>query len=203
MSHLGLYVTPEEPLGKYREAFLARSTSEEIRRRKVGSGGAVTSILMYMLEKGYVDSVIAAKKIKGLKGELVVARTREELLEAAGNRWSVLPFTSKLRSVLEDPTINKVAIVGLPCQAQFLYQMRVFPLLETDFTSKVFIVISLFCIGTFATEALLDMLRVRYGLDPSSIESIRMGKGKLVVIHSSGERRIPLEDVLPFMQGRA
>ncbi len=193
-------VSIEKPLGEYLEVYLARSTDEEIRKRRTASGGAVTSLLVYMLENKIVDGVVVAKKIKGLHAELVIARNKKEVLDAAGNRWSVLPYTARFREALQDESLKRIAVVGLPCQAQFLWQMRAFPLLETDVVSKIYMVISLFCLGTFATEAFVDLLKLKYGLDPEKIISVGLEKNYIKVIYGEEEKKIPLQEILPYVQ---
>jgi len=143
---------------------------------------------------------VVAKRVRGLIAELVIARKRDEVLKAAGNKWSVLPYTTRLREALQDESLRKIALVGLPCQAQFLWQMRVYPLLETDFVSKIYFVISLFCLGTFASEAFTDLLRVKYGLDPDRIESISLEKNAIKILYNGSEKLIPLAEILPYVQ---
>ncbi len=193
-------VSIEKPLGDYIEIVLARSKDEEIRSRRTASGGAITTLLIYMLENNLVDGVVVAKKIRGLQAELVIARNREEVLEAAGNRWSVLPYTARFREALQDESLKRIAVVGLPCQAQFLWQMRSFPLLETDVVSKIYMVISLFCLGTFATEAFVDLLKLKYGLDPEKIVSVGLERNYIKVIYGEEEKKIPLQEILPYVQ---
>ncbi len=194
-----MLVTPDKPLGDYRSIVLARATMDRIRASASG-GGAVTAVLLYLLDSGTVDAVVTAKRRRGLVGELVVARSSRELLEYVGNVWTVLPYTTKLREALESEDIKRVAFVGLPCQAQLLYQMRMFPLMETDFVSKIYLVVSLFCLGTFAQEAFTEFLRVRYSLDPSKIESIRISGEGLEVVYEGTRRIIPLSEIVGCMQ---
>jgi len=104
---MSFMVSRDKPLGDFKAIYLARATDEEIRKRRVGSGGAVTSILIYMLEKGVIDAVVAAKRKRGLEGEIVIARNRDEILRVAGDRWNVLPFTAKLRkNMIEEDKNN-------------------------------------------------------------------------------------------------
>ncbi len=190
----------DKPFGEYVSIYLARALDDEIRVRRIGSGGAVTGLLLYMLENNIVDAVVTARKKEGLRGEIIVARSRSELLQAAGNKWSVLPFTLKLKETLSDESIRDVAMVGLPCQAQFLWQMKLFPVLETDFSQKIKFIISLFCIGTFATEAFLDSIKRIYGIDPEKVISINI-VGDSVVIRYDGEKKeILLAEAVPYMQ---
>ncbi len=193
-------VDPNKPLGEYRSMYLARAVDREIRSRRIGSGGAVTALLLYMLENNVIDAVVVAKKRDGFTGEIVVARTRDELLEAAGDKWAVLPFTMKLKERLSDESIERVAIVGLPCQAQFLWQMRMYPMLETDFSGKITFVVSLFCLGTFATEAFLNYLKTYHGIDPESVESINIVGDYIEAVYKGGSKTIPVRDIIPYMQ---
>ncbi len=65
-----LGVTPDKPLGEYLNIYLARSTKPEILNRKPNGGGAVTSLLVYMLDKRIVDAVVTVRKNMGLRVKL-------------------------------------------------------------------------------------------------------------------------------------
>lgn len=45
-------VVPKDPLGDFIRVYLARAKDEEIRKRRAGSGGAVTAFLTYLLGEG-------------------------------------------------------------------------------------------------------------------------------------------------------
>ncbi len=194
-----ILLDPEHPIGVYEKIFVARARDESIRRGKE-SGGAVTMLLVYLVEKGVVDAALVARKKTGITGEITVARTRREILEASGSKWSIVPYTMKLRETLESSELRRIAIVGLPCQAQFLRQVKMFPLLESDFGSKIYLVISLFCTGTFATEPFQRFLQLTYGIDPASISSIQFSGDKLVIKYRGGVKEIHASELLNFMQ---
>ncbi len=143
------------------------------------------------LDEELIDGVVVAKRVKGLLAKLVVAKSNEEILRAAGNRWSVLPYTTKLRETLQSESINRVTIVGLPCQTQFLQQMKTFPLLETDFVTKIYLIVSLFCIGTFATEPFIEFLKLRYGLDPERVTYIGLEKNSIRIEYDHEQKLVP------------
>ncbi len=189
----------EHPIGTYVNIYEARALDPRIAsmRRK---GGAVTAILLYLLEKGIIDSVIVARKKKGLKGEAFLAKTPEEVLQAAGSKWSIVPYTLGLKEKLLSPDVRKTAFVGLPCQAQFLRQMKMFPLMESDFSRKIYLIISLFCMGTFAVESFLNYMHRSYRLQPEDIVNIEVVKDKLLIIHRSGELEIDISEALPYLQ---
>ncbi|NJE54291.1 Coenzyme F420 hydrogenase/dehydrogenase, beta subunit C-terminal domain [Thermococcus sp. 21S9] len=190
----------ETLLGQIRAVYLGRATDEEILKRKVASGGAVTAMLTYALEKDIIDGVVTAKRTKGLEGEAVVARTKEELLETAGNRWSIVPFAARIKAKIEEEDLKRVAVVCLPCQAQFFGQMRDFPILETDFGNRIKYIVSLFCMGTFAFEAFLNYLRVKYGVRAEEIEDIKLSGDFLEIHRETGVLAIPLKEAFSYLQ---
>ncbi|WP_297521570.1 Coenzyme F420 hydrogenase/dehydrogenase, beta subunit C-terminal domain [Thermococcus sp.] len=190
----------ENLLGQIRGVYLSRATDGDILRRKVASGGAVTAMLLYALEKNLVDGVVAAKRTRGLAGEPVVARTREELLETAGNSWNIVPFEEMIKARIEEEGLKRVAVVCLPCQAQLFGQMREFPLLEADLSCRVRYVVSLFCRGIFVFGAFINHLRIRYGIRGEEITNVRLGEGHLIIQRGREELVIPLREVCPYLQ---
>lgn len=196
-----LPLTPSNPIGEYVNIYIARSKDPEILSRRVGSGGAVTSILCYLLDKGICDAVVVARRTKGFEGSIIIAKTRREVIEAAGSRWSIVPFTSRLRRIIEENNLRSIAIVGLPCQAQFLGHMRTFPILETDFGERIKIIISLFCMGTFAHEVFLTYLRSTYNIHVEDIEDIRVERENLVIMLMDNRRiEIPVNEIASYLQ---
>jgi coenzyme F420 hydrogenase subunit beta len=157
-------------------------------------------MLTYALEKDIIDGVVTAKRTKGLEGEAVVARTKEELLETAGNRWSIVPFAARIKTKIEEEDLKRVAVVCLPCQAQFFGQMRDFPILETDFGNRIKYIVSLFCMGTFAFEAFLNYLRVKYGVRAEEIEDIKLSGDFLEIHRETGVLAIPLKEAFSYLQ---
>ncbi len=190
----------ENLLGTVLEVYLARARDEEVRNRKTASGGAVTALLIYALEKGIVEGVVAAKKTKGFEGQIVVAHDKKELLETVGNKWSIVPFAARMKTKIEEENLKKVALVCLPCQAQFFSQMRDFPLLETDFGERIKYIIGLFCIGTFAFEAFINYLRMKHGVKAEEIKDIVLKKDSLEVIYNNTNLLLPIEEVYSYLQ---
>ncbi len=203
MAYQPVVIDPENPLGYYTEIYLAQTADERV-KRKLGpdykGGGAVTSILLYLVEHGVVDAVVVARRKKGLYGETIIAKTPEEILEATGPKWSIVPYTLGLREKLTSMDVGRVAFVGLPCQAQFLRQVKMFPLMESDFSKKIYLIISLFCMGTFAVESFLNYIKKSYHVSPDEIENISINGDELVVKHVRGEIRIPIRDALFHLQ---
>ena len=195
-----IVIDPDHPIGTYVNVYEARAVDKRVRALGKRSGGAVTAILLYLLEEKLVDTVIVARKKKGLRGEAYLARTPREILEAAGPKWSIVPYTLGLKEKLVSPEVKKAVFVGLPCQAQFLRQMKMFPLMESDFSRKIYLIISLFCMGTFAVESFLDYMYRSYKISPEDISGIEVRGEELVVRYKDGELSIRIEEALPYLQ---
>ncbi len=185
-------VNLENPIGSVEGIYVAKP-------KKVENAGVVTSILLYMLENKKVDGVVTARKVKGILGKILLIKTRDELLNTVGNCWSVVPYTMKLKDMLTSSNLNKIAFVGLPCQAQFLRHMKTFPLVESDFANKIYVIISLFCMGTFITDGFVKLIR-EYKISPEDVKNIDIDKDYLVIIHSDGEIKVPVDIVLNHIQ---
>jgi len=199
VSFQSFIIDPEYPMGMYIHVYEAEAKDSRIKERGK-AGGAVTAILLYLLEEKIVDTIIVARKKHGLRGETYVVKTPEEILEAVGSIWSVVPYTLGLKEKLLSPEVKKSVFVGLPCQAQFLRQMKMFPLLESDFSSKIYLIISLFCMGTFAIESFLSYVHTSYRVSPDDITSVEIVKDKLLIKHVKGELTISVDEVLPYLQ---
>jgi coenzyme F420 hydrogenase subunit beta len=104
-------------LGAYSNIYIGFSKNEEIRRNSA-SGGIITSILVWMLEKGKIDGavVLGMSKEQPWLTKPFIATTKEELLEAAQSKYII----SSVNEIL--PDIEKfdgtIAYVGLPGQVQ-------------------------------------------------------------------------------------
>src|SRR4030043_382689 len=87
---------------------------EEIRRGS-SSGGIVTQLLVYALEKGIIDGalVVRMKKDKPLEPEPFIARSREEIISASKSKYCPVAANVVLKAILSEK--GRVAVVGLPC----------------------------------------------------------------------------------------
>jgi len=188
----------ERPLGEYTAAYSVKA-GKEMPIEKATSGGAITAILCYLIENDIIDGVIATKKAKGLQGEVIVAKTKDEIISSAGSRWQVLPFTLKLKETIEKENLRRIAIVGLPCQINFLRQMKTYPLLETDFSNRIKYLISLFCFGTFAQESILDYVKYKYGVSASDIKEVKIGQRE-IKFNGEKEIRVPFDELNKYLQ---
>lgn len=90
-----------EDIGIYRRAVAAQASDESI-REKAQDGGVVTAIQVYMLEEKMIDGAIVVGTEVRDGGRMpipLVAKTKEEIISAAGTKYGVSTPTRRLRIV--------------------------------------------------------------------------------------------------------
>lgn len=141
-------------IGRFIECYTGYSTDYNIRYHSA-SGGVVSQLLIYLLEKRLIDGALVTRmhEAEPLEPEVIIARTKDEVLEAKSSKYCPVPLGVGLREVLQSD--GRFAVVGLPCHIHgFRKAETLFPRLK----EKVYIYLGIYCSGgrTFgATEYLL------------------------------------------------
>lgn len=102
-------------LGWYNDIKLVQSTNTTL-LKSASSGAAMTTIALYMLEKGYVDGVICTKYTYNNptpRPITYIARNKKELLEGQGSKYCPTSTLSILGQLKEN---EKYVLIGTPCQ---------------------------------------------------------------------------------------
>ncbi|WP_242867833.1 Coenzyme F420 hydrogenase/dehydrogenase, beta subunit C-terminal domain [Clostridium sp. Marseille-P299] len=143
--------------GKREEVYLSYSRDSEI-RHKASSGGVLTSLALYLLESGKVDSIIhtCVSEENPIETKTCISNTREEVLARCGSRYSISsPFFDCLNRLEEN---KKYAFIGKPCDVTAL--QNYFDINE-EIKNKIPYTLSFFCAGIpskVANESLLHQL---------------------------------------------
>lgn len=127
--------------GHFEEAYLSYATKHGIRQDST-SGGAITGLLVSMLEQGEIDGAILVSSDPTVqwKGKPIVARTKEEILSTMKSKYAIVPTNEMLATVAE--TDGRYAFVGLPCQIHgYLKAAR----LNKKIRDRIVLSIGLFC----------------------------------------------------------
>ena len=134
---------------------------EPARRQSSSSGGLLTVALTHLLEAGRVDAAVVVARAERASHPLFearLARSREELEDAAGSKYYPVELSRPLREVLRSG--ERVAVVGLPCHCRALRAaMRAVPPLR----EQVAWLFGLAC-GHEVTTAFTDVLLARAGV---------------------------------------
>ena len=153
-------------LGRFLECYTGYSANHDIRFHSA-SGGVITQMLLFMLEKKLIDGAVVTKMNQQdpLKPEVVIARTRGEIISARSSKYCPVNLNILIKSIRKENI--KVAVVGLPCHIHgFRKAEMVFP----DLRKKVVAYLGLFCSSTRSYYATRYLIR-EYGIKKDDIRT--------------------------------
>ena len=141
--------------GKIDSYCLGYSSNENI-RYNASSGGALTTILIYLLKNHIVDAVIhvAENELDPLESIAVVSETEDEIIKRTGSRYCSTSTLINIEELLKQD--KKYVLVGKPCD---IVAMRNFAKQNPIVDEKIIYMLSFFCAGApsrLAQEKLLE-----------------------------------------------
>jgi coenzyme F420 hydrogenase subunit beta len=167
------------------EAAYSATASEDLERAQ--DGGAVTALLIALLESGFIDGAVVTRRLDAFRGETVIATTADELREAAGSVYNQTNALAALGTRLPDG-VERLAFVGTPCQISVLRTLQRFPWrYRESAANNVVIAIGLFCTRSFEPVALMKELMGR-GEDIADVQKVDIREGKLFLHGAEGAR---------------
>ncbi|QEE60492.1 hypothetical protein FVA74_02080 [Salinibacterium sp. dk2585] len=139
-------------MGPHLGVWTVHASDAEVRRRG-SSGGAITAITTWLLERGEAAKVIGASAdaVEPRRTVSVTLQSKEEVLAAAGSRYA--PTSNASVGAVRDAG---AAVVGKPCEVAALRALA-----SVTPGQHAPLLISFFCAGTpsqHATEKLLEFL---------------------------------------------
>jgi coenzyme F420 hydrogenase subunit beta len=160
-------------LGLYRTAIAAHSTKERI-IKNAASGGVMTEIARYLIDKNLVEGVTASRFIYGPKGprtESFIARTFDDLLAAQGSKYCPTTTNVLVRHCAE--VGRRYLFIGTPCQVAALRLAT----REDSNLSKIFpYTMANFCGGFHNFRQLEDLITFN-GINIAKVEYFRFRRG--------------------------
>ncbi len=163
-------------------------------------GGIVTTLFKYLLDSGRVDGVVVSQYNGDYNPVPVLAKTEDDLLKAAGTRYTVSPAYSPLTDIkqLKDDGYERIAIVGTPCQ---IYALRK---TQAIYNSQKLLIphnIITFAIGLFCAEEFDDRILQDLEVDIADVTGFDVKKEGLIISLKSGEKKIiPHEDLEEYVR---
>lgn len=177
-------------LGNYLNCYIGHTTDYEIRYNSA-SGGLVTALLIFALEKGIIDGALVTKmnnEEKPLEPQPFIARTGEDIISTAKSKYCPVPANIALREILDRE--GKYAVVGLPCH---LHGIRKAEMVSSELRNRIALHVGIFCSGVpnfRATEFLLRRLRLKIE-EVKTLEYRGEGwPGKMSLKLKSGEAKL-------------
>jgi len=156
-------------LGNWINCYAGYSTQNDV-RYAAASGGLITALLLYAVDKGIIDGALVTrmKKDKPLEPEPFIARTREEILSAIGSIYCPVPANIALKQIINAGEGERFAVVGLPCHIQGI---RKWEKANPPFKDRIVFHLGIFCshCDTFKST---DYLVKKYKVSKTAISSV-------------------------------
>jgi len=184
-------------------SYSARSTDQGV-LKVCQDGGVVTSIMKYALDRKLIDCAVVTKTSgeKAWRPFPIVATGYEQLLEAAGTKYTLGGTTAGVGDAFLGYPNGRIGMVGLPCQIEGLRRMQTSPLGNTKMAERVVLTVGIFCSESYYYSKLVnEYLRGKHGLDPSQITRMGVKKNRFKV--NVGEKvvlDVPVAEVDVYMR---
>jgi coenzyme F420 hydrogenase subunit beta len=183
---------PDEVFGIHRGVYLVRATDPKVLER-AQDGGLVSALLIWGLETDRIEGALTSR-LAGTRlwdCEPFLATTRDEVLEAAGSRYTYAANPLAMKEA-EARGLKRLALVGMSCQASIngtLNARRV-----NKYARRIELTVGLLCSKSFEYEGMRRILTEEYGIPLEDVAKVNI-KGKFQVWRrSTGERvDIPLK----------
>ena len=179
--------------GVTKDVILARASDENV--HDLGQdGGLVSALLIWALEHGYIDAALVSylegdgTTWKAIPG---VARSKEDILAAAGSRYTYSANTMAYAHAVETGA-EKIALVGMSCQSS------VPPVMSVRKAGKVArrfaLNIGLLCSKTFDDAIFEELFDAKYGLKKQDMVKMNI-KGVFQIWMKNGDyHEVPLKE---------
>ena len=175
------------------DKYYALSSNEEI-AESGECGGAVTSVLKFLLEEGIVDAVLAVKKGADLYDAVPTLITDPaEIIESAGSlHCGTLNLAKVVEKYLDGAKNFKMAVTTKPCDAKTIVELMKRNRIERDNV----VMVGVNCGGTLPPVKTREMIEKFYEIDPDSVVKEEIAKGNLVIETADNEEKEISIDVL-------
>ena len=148
------------------------ATDPELRHAGA-SGGALSALLVHLLETGEVEAVLqtAADPEQPARNVSVVSRSREEVIKAAGSRYAPSALLADLAPHLAKHRTDgwRFAVVGKPCDAVALRGMQE---RDPEIARAFPVIVSFFCAGV-PSHAGGEEVLASLGTSPEAVRTFR------------------------------
>ena len=171
-------------LGHYQEIFAAQSTDNNI-LSKAQNGGVVTTLLIHALNTDLIDGVLMANKDEKWYPKPFIARTPEEVIDATGSIYAMMPTLSIYKDAVYKYKIKNLGFVGLPCQIQAVRKFQMWPPLSDKY-GKFKLIIGLFCSSNYSYESMYNLVQDLIGVSPTEIKKVDVSHGKFIAYLNNG-----------------
>jgi coenzyme F420 hydrogenase subunit beta len=185
--------------GKYKEVMALKTKDNKV-TGVAQDGGVVTSVLCYALDQGIIDgAILAGKSETPWLPKPVVATTKDEIVAAAGTKYTISPNMFAIKSAAREYALDKIAIVGTPCQIYAARKMQLYPFGARHIADKIALTVGIFCTDTFSYARLKTIIEDHCQVPIESVRKMEIGKGKFSV-KADKDVSIPIKETHKYEQ---
>ncbi|MBR4396838.1 MAG: coenzyme F420 hydrogenase subunit beta, partial [Methanobrevibacter sp.] len=188
------------PLGTYKEALSARSTDSKILEVSQ-DGGIVSALLCFALDEGIIEgAVVAGTPDDDWRPIPTVVTSSDEVIAAAGTKYSMSPTLSALKEATRQYGLEKVGVVATPCQLQGLRKAQAYPF--TRFVvNKIKLMIGIYCMENFPMASLDTFATSKLGFDSlTDATKMDIGKGKFWLTKDGEDSGLAIKETHGYEQ---
>jgi coenzyme F420 hydrogenase subunit beta len=195
----------EPPIGPINDLVLAQTTNPTV-GEKCTDGGVVTSLLLYLLDNHMIDAALVSRSDGPFHRGPMLATTGEEIVSASGSHYdesfsivnlgahysTYSPAMQELKS-LRRGVIDRVAMVGTPCQIHTVRKMQVLGIIPSEVIKYCF---GLFCMENFSFDDVqMKHLEKRYGFDLAHVKKVNVKDDFFIYLEGGRVIHIPFEEI--------
>jgi coenzyme F420 hydrogenase subunit beta len=195
----------QPPIGIYRGITSAQTTEPKV-SEVCTDGGVVTSVLRYALKKRLIQGALVSRRTSPFGRQPFLAKNPDELIEAAGTHFDEVQHLGEFGKDYSTycPTIreikkigqlhlNKIAMVGTPCQIYTVRKMQTLNIVPAD---SIVFTVGLFCMENFTFDAkAVKALEKKLGMKLGDIARLNI-KDDVILTTTSGQvHHVPFEAV--------
>jgi len=187
-------------LGTYKQITSGRSTDKQIQKISQ-DGGIASALLCFALDEKIIDgAVVAGPSDEMWKPEPTVALTSDEVLAAAGTKYTLSPNNWMLKEAVRQYGLEKAGIVTIPCQTMGIRKMQSYPFGVRFMADKIALDIGIFCTENFPFESLKTFISAKAGVSFDLVEKMDIGKGKFWVKTQDDMISFPIKETHGYEQ---
>ena len=150
-------------------------------------GGAVTSILKYLLDNKIVDAVLTVQKgLDVFDAEPVVITDSADLVKTAGSlHCGTLLLPKLIKKYLNGAKDMKLAVTCKGCDAKAMYELAK----RNQINLENVVMIGLNCGGSVSPVVARNMISSKYGINPNDVVKEEIDKGQFIVMTKDGQHK--------------
>ena len=168
-------------------------------------GGVITTFLKDLIAKGKIDGAIVVGDVKWKPVSLII-KDADALEHAAKSKYAISPLSALKKA--GDMGLEKVAVVGLPCQIEGLRKYQYYPYLAKHSSEigdegypvnlpKIEYLIGLFCTEKFKLQTIKEVC-LENEIDIGDVTKFNVSNGKFIMETPDKTINVPVKDVELF-----